>query len=41
VSIGVTLYDQSVSLSKALIDADAKLHDAKVAGRNRVVTAFA
>jgi diguanylate cyclase (GGDEF)-like protein len=41
VSIGVTLYDQSVSLSKALIDADAKLHDAKIAGRNRVVTAFA
>jgi diguanylate cyclase (GGDEF)-like protein len=40
VSIGVTLYDQSVSLSKALVEADAKLHDAKVAGRNRVVTAF-
>jgi diguanylate cyclase (GGDEF)-like protein len=41
VSIGVTLYDESVSLSKALVEADAKLHDAKVAGRNRVVTAFA
>jgi diguanylate cyclase (GGDEF)-like protein len=41
VSIGVTLYDQSISLSKALIDADAKLHDAKIAGRNRVVTAYA
>jgi diguanylate cyclase (GGDEF)-like protein len=41
VSIGVTLYDKSVSLSKALVEADAKLHDAKVAGRNRVVTAFA
>jgi diguanylate cyclase (GGDEF)-like protein len=41
VSIGVTLYDQSLSLSKALVEADAKLHDAKVAGRNRVVTAFA
>jgi diguanylate cyclase (GGDEF)-like protein len=41
VSIGVTLYDHSLSLSKALVEADAKLHDAKVAGRNRVVTAFA
>lgn len=41
VSIGLTLYDHNVSLSKALVDADTRLHDAKATGRNRVVAAFA
>jgi diguanylate cyclase (GGDEF)-like protein len=41
VSIGLTLYDHNVSLSKALVNADARLHDAKQTGRNRVVAAFA
>jgi diguanylate cyclase (GGDEF)-like protein len=41
VSIGLTLYDHNVSLSKALVDADTRLHDAKQTGRNRVVAAFA
>jgi diguanylate cyclase (GGDEF)-like protein len=41
VSVGVTLYDQTVGLNNALVRADAYLHQAKDEGRNRVVTAFA
>jgi diguanylate cyclase (GGDEF)-like protein len=39
VSIGLTRYDQSIGLRKALLDADGHLHSAKGSGRNRVVSA--
>ena len=39
ISIGVTIYDEKVSLTQALVEADTRLHEAKMGGRNRVMVA--
>ena len=39
ISIGLTLYDEKVSLTQALVEADTQLHEAKLGGRNRVMVA--